>query len=187
MTFSSPSLLRSRSRFSRLFTLSVLAGMVSTASALSAPQRVFSRHAAPQASLSARLAALPYLQKLGATPLRFAAPPAEPVERPVASESLPASATAIPTEAVSSSHDALALNPPVKETNLASAPRQPVKLLSIIPDDTPRDVHAEDVMSYFQLPKLNEPSNPAGINLPFTPAQPTSSTLPLSSATYQLK
>ena len=63
----------------------------------------------------------------------------------------------------------------------------PTKPLSILADDTPHDVRAEDVMSYFQLPRQNERPSVPGINLPFAPAQPAAPTLPASSATYQQK
>lgn len=179
-------LLTCRARFSRLLALGLLAAGAAQASALSMPQRLFG-HLAPTASFrpSSRIADHDgYLTQVGAPPLIFAPPPPEPVERPAPAEVKP-----IP-EPAHVSTEPLASTAPVATPSTAKS-ESPVNVgpapVSILPDDTPRDVRAEDVLPYFQLPRQGDRSSAGGNNPPFTPALPAGATLPPSSATYQLK
>jgi len=185
MTFALKSLLARRARYSRLLTLSLFVAMASKGLALSAPQRIFRPQTAPRRVVSHSPAALPYLAKFGAVPLRFAPPPPEATERPAPPE--PAHPIETPPPAAQSSS-----LPPAASSESSSAPAtgstEPTnKLMRILPDDTPHNVRTEDVMSYFQLPPPSERSNVSGVNVPFAPAQPGGSTVPPSSATYQQK
>lgn len=123
---------------------------------------------------------LKYLTAVGAVPLRFAPPPPVATERPAkavsAIETVPANPTKVevPVEPV---HDVI---PPQKEDPTPTA----TKPARILPDDTPRDLRAEDVLPYFQLSNEPSPAPTSGVSVPFTPASPAQ---PQSSATYQLK
>lgn len=186
MNFVPSSLLAGRARSSRLFRLGLLASVASSASALSVPQRIFHPAAPPPVHVSPARSAAPYLVKFGATPLRFAPPPPEPTERPVPPEAIApnvssTSSTAQSGSTAPASAESGTPNPAEKSTQSAG------NMVRIIPDDTPRDVRADDVMSFFQLPRQATAPAPAGENVPFAPAQPAGSTLPPSSATYEQK
>lgn len=186
MTLGFMSLLNGGTQFRRLLPLGVLMALTTSAWALTTP-RVASVPHAPANNRCAGTGSMPYLSKLGAAPLRFAPPAAEPVERPAAVD-------AHCSPSVGPTIEALTANPvPIASAGLPGAGKSsstsepPRKLLSILPDDTPHEVRADDVMTYFQLPRQNERPTGSGINLPFAPAQPGGSTLPPSSATYQQK
>jgi hypothetical protein len=185
MTFQSNTRSVRPARNSRIAALSLCAMFTAEASALSLPQRIFHLQPEPEQHFAGAPCNSFYLAKVGAVPLRFAALPPEAVESPTPSQS-----PSVPMLPTPGGEAAAANPPPVKTADPISAgktPESPAKLLSILPDDTPRDVRADEVIPYFQLPHQNERPSVAGMNLPFTPAQPAASTLPPSSATYQQK
>ncbi|HEU5081139.1 MAG TPA: hypothetical protein VFT72_18145 [Opitutaceae bacterium] len=120
-----------------------------------------------------------YLPTVGVVPLRFAPPPPVATERPKkiapVAEIIPVAPPKVEPVHVEPPHE---VAPPPKEEPAPTGPTPP----RILPDDTPRDLRAEDVLPYFQL--SNDPAPSSGVSVPFTPATPAQ---PQSSATYQLK
>lgn len=187
MTLESNYLLASRARLARFFALSLCAACVAQAapeSTLSLEIRwpVVVKPSNPPVAPTSQ--SLPYLASVGAPPFRFAPPPPEAVARP---EPLVTPAIVDPTAATTEStvliEDPVTAHPPEPAQLVDTSP----KMLRILPDDTPREVRAEEVMSYFQLPQERERPSASDSNLPFVPVQPAGPTLPTSSATYQQK
>jgi hypothetical protein len=117
------------------------------------------------------------LAVVGPSPLRFAPEPPEATERPVPAKQRPKTVAVTP-EAIPQEEA-----PPPEPVKVEPKPEPvaPVKALNILPDDTAqKEVRPEDVLPYFQLPKIDEARG--RVMVPFTPAAPT---LPPSSATYQ--
>lgn len=185
MTFQFNFLLHRKPQLLRLLTLSLCVTFAAEASGMSLFKRIRCPIVMHPSSPPIALRAAQYLENLGTPPLRFAPPPPEIVARPVASETVSSSVlepiAGMPEESATAPLSAVGETLP-SETNPAA---EKPKLLSILPDDTPRELRAEDVIPYFQLPR--ERTDLGDGNQPFSPAQPASSTLPPSSATYQQK
>lgn len=171
------SLLSSKARISRSLALGLVAITATQAYALSMPQRLFGVGSSHEYVCPRPTIVLPYLAQVGPTPLRFAPPPPEPVERPAPVEVKAAPAATAAPEPVSTTPSVSTPTAAPHEAPVAAGP----KPVSILPDDTPHEVRAEDVLPYFQLPRQSDRHETSGVNMPFTPA------LPQSSATYQLK
>ncbi len=128
----------------------------------------------------------PYLALINLPPLRFAE------ELPMATE---APAALILPQRVEPKPEPVAVPlppppPPPPAPVIETKPPPPPtasnepKPLSILPDDTKREVRPEDVLPFFQLPQSSAGVS-VGVGIPFTPAQPSGTSLPPSSATYQ--
>ena len=189
MNFSSPLLFAAWARLARRVSLTLLP-------ALASESMVNVAHGAPSArATSSRMhsgssrsvPSVPYLTLLLPPPLRFqdAPPPIDTTAHLAAaappSPSGPLEALAVSNrDAAVTSTNATGQSPATEEQvategvmNEVSPPQATrPSLVKILPDDTPRDVGAEDVLPYFQFPGT-------------PPAAPTPSTIPPSSATYR--
>ncbi len=191
MTIFNSSLLTRRARLSRLLPLGILAVLAGNASALSVPQRVYGPPVSPRFSRTPEVVPTPYLAALGALPLRFAPAPAAATARPVP---LPVQPEPVIDPAVRTDPDPAdhitQEQPDARGSVEPTDPEVPDgrKPVSILPDDTVRNLRAEDVLPYFQLPSdmPDGEINPSVI-VPFTPGTPSRPSQPPSSATYQLK
>jgi hypothetical protein len=189
MNFSSPLLFAAWARLARRVSLTLLPALASesmvsvvhgatTARATSSRMQSGSSRSAPS---------VPYLTLLLPPPLRFQdAPPPIDTTAHLAAAAPPSPSGPLEELAVSNRDAAVtstiapgqspsASEPVTSEgvQNEAVTPQAPrPSLVKILPDDTPRDVGAEDVLPYFQFPGT-------------PPAAPTPSTLPPSSATYR--
>jgi len=189
MNFSLPSLTAAWVRLARCVSLSLLPALASesvvlASNARSAAQSVGSKL---QSGAHRMEPSVPYLTLVLPPPLRFQDPP-PPIETLA---HLAAAAPPFPggaqEELAAANRDAMA--PPGEHQagtgSVTAAPTAPEDIIppagnakrtanpvSILPDDTPRDVGAEDVLPYFQFPEA-----------PLVPSSP--STLPPSSATYR--
>lgn len=199
MTTHFTSLPAAGTRFSRVLSCGLFAALTAaTAHGVCVQQRSYlsNLHQHPCAPVEAR--PLLYLPTVGAVALRFAPPPPVATERPPrpqpaaaivdtgaqATASINANASSQPPTAQDGTETTLshsANTPAVATPDLpeTSSGEKPVRIL---PDDTPRDIRAEDVLPYFQFSK--DPDSGADVSVPFTPASPSQ---PPSSATYQLK
>jgi hypothetical protein len=175
MTFSIPSLFSCRGRFWRPLCLGLSTALAATASGMSVQHS-----SCPPSGFkhSAKCSSEPqaYLLILGPSGFRFAPAPAAYVERPAA-VIVPSAITASPV--IEKTPVATkAVDPHSLPAAVANGP----KPLPILNDDTPRDLHAEDILPFFQLPR-NDGSTRSAPE-PFAPSAPTQ---PASSASYELK
>ena len=182
------SLLSRRAQSLRPLWVGLLVASAADASALSMPQRLYGlgRNALNPRPLEQQTDPAGYLPLMGAAPLRFQALPTPPPPRParvIPAEVKPVLESTLPPE-VEPSQAAVNVAEPEPET--PAVPTGP-KPISILPDDTPRDLRAEDVLPFFQLPMDPGGGPGASVVVPFTPASPAGATVPPSSATYQLK
>jgi len=130
-----------------------------------------------------------YLAMIGPSPLRFAEGerplPPEPVFPPPPKPKPPANAPepGQKNPAETSGPVANSATPGSENTELtATLTPSTLKPVSILPDDTQREIHAEDVLPFFQFP--GAPDSGA-VAVPFSTSQPRGTTAPRSSATYQ--
>jgi hypothetical protein len=180
MTLSIPTLLICGSRHWRFLTAGLcLAFVASSASGMSVHARPAGALPEHYCSRESNGCAPEYLLAVGPSGFRFAPPPPVATERPVVapvavvvSPKQPEPAALAPAEPVSPT--------PTMEKSVKPVSNAP-KPAAIIPDDTPAEVHPEDILPYFKLPKGARGS----IDVPFTPAAPN--TLPKSSASYDLQ
>ncbi len=178
MTISTSSSLLSGTRFSRVLGAGLSLALASAASGMSVHVRTAGscpEHFRSRESLGS---APGYLIAVGPSAFRFAAPPPVATERPA--PPAPVAAPVIATTPV-------AVTPaPLTKTPIDDASAKPAKpgpkAIAILPDDTPSEVHPEDILPYFKLPKGGEKGS---TDVPFTPASP--STQPRSSASYELQ
>lgn len=182
-----PTLLNCRSCLPYTGLLLVTVISATEVSALSIPQRIsdHSRGNHVAASVCSRPAV--YLVTVGAIPFRLAAPPPEPVERPLPPIAISSpSPAAVPADIVPTTTPTATVPDVVAAETPSPAQPAPAKSIPILPDDTPRELRVEDVLPYFQLPKQEAPDRgDSGMKQSFVPSRPD--TLPPSSATYQLK
>ncbi len=171
--------LTSRERRRHAAVGGLLIAFATQASALST-YSCFNYAVSPDARCRGPRLSMPYLASLGVVPLRFAPAPEPATPRPAlpAPEATAAAPVAPATSTTPSPATPVETSKTDKSKSAADTPAPPTPV-SILPDDTPRDVHAEDVLPYFQMPK----GGAANVPLPFTPAAPA----PKSSATYELK
>ena len=193
MTFSHNSLFRLAAKLSRCLSLALLPALASEAHALShAPRKNPVRSASATAS-SSKSNGTPYLAALAPLPLRFARPGLEPAAEPPAP---PVAKTPEPA-AIEPQEPQKPAGPPA-DIPTSPAIEQPVAQLPheepdpvvppplpILPDDTKRELRAEDVLLYFRFPGENGPRG--AVAVPVSPTQPQSAPLPPSSATYEQK
>jgi hypothetical protein len=146
-----------------------------------------------------RTEAIPYLQAMGAPPLRFqeAALPLHPAPSAPAPANTPPPATTTaetsPSTGLETAPDSVATTDPVNPTGLDPIPpanpetsTAPAKSPApILPDDARPPIRAEDFLPYFQIP--GSARTPADVTLlvPVPKAPPAPGTLAPSSATYQ--
>jgi len=134
-----------------------------------------------------------YLAMVGPAPLRFAEGqpllPPEPVlpASPKSKEpAIAATTTSTPSTQTLAATTDLVAKPTAttpEETELTGIPPpSTLKPVSILPDDTKREIRAEDVLPFFQFP--GAPDSGA-IAVPFSTSQPRGATAPPSSATYK--
>lgn len=180
----------SGSRLTRCVALTLLPILGSECHALTQPQRgAAQRRISPSAlSVTTAYRSTPYLALILPPPLHFrlAPPPIDPALRltagapPRPGGPLEDVAAANQDSAITSPDDSettenassekVAAEPSSMETN--TPPARKMKPVSIIPDDTPRELHAEEVLPFFQYPGS-------------VPNAPTPGSLPPSSATYR--
>ena len=189
MNFFSPLLFAAWARLARRVSLTLLPALASesmvsvvhgapTARATSSKMHAGSHRSAPS---------VPYLTLLLPPPLRFQeAPPPIDTTAHLAAAAPPSPSG--PLEALALSNRDAAVASPIAAGQAPTASEQTLSdgavnqtdspqiarpsLVKILPDDTPRDVGAEDVLPYFQFPGT-------------PPAAPTPATIPPSSATYR--
>lgn len=120
-----------------------------------------------------------YLIAVGSSGFRFAPPPPVATERPAPA---PVAAVASPKQPEPAALAPAKPEPPKPTMEKAVKPvtNTPAPA-SIIPDDTPAEVHPEDILPYFKLPKGENSS----ADVPFTPAAPN--TQPRSAASYEMQ
>ncbi len=202
MPLSTTTLVRLTAKLSRCLSLALLPALASEAhaAAVGQPQRKQNVRAA-QPGLVDKRGAVPYLAALAPLPLRFARPGPEPTgEPPTPPEPKPIVAAIIPDAkpekpaeekpaATSPAADTPAPQPdhpagPVSEFSEPSLQPQ----LPILPDDTKRELRAEDVIPFFIYPTAPS-SGEARVNVivPLNTSQPQSPPPPPSSAIYQEK
>jgi hypothetical protein len=128
-----------------------------------------------------------YLAMIGPAPLSFASGerplPPEPVlptptktqDNPLnPAQKLPVAATDSTASSTPSSSESTDLNATVTTSS--------EKPISILPDDTRREIRAEDVLPFFQFPGAPDTG---ALAVPFTTTSPRGTTAPPSSATYK--
>ncbi|ATC64068.1 hypothetical protein CMV30_08945 [Nibricoccus aquaticus] len=201
MPLSTTTLLRFTAKLSRCLSLALLPALASEAHAavVGQPQRKQNVRAA-QPGLVDKRGAVPYLAALAPLPLRFARPgpepayepPTPPEPKPVVAAITPDAKPEKPSEEKPASSSPAANNP----TPQPEQPAAPVSEFSepllqpplpILPDDTKRELRAEDVIPFFIYPTAPA-SGEARVNVivPLNTSQ-SQSTPPPSSATYQEK
>jgi hypothetical protein len=186
MTFFFSTLLSGRAALRRCLLIGACAALAQPAWALSLPQRNYSLSSGSRSTTSVPTSS-GYLAAVGPSPFRFSPPLPEAEERPA-----PVSKPTIAPEPVPEPVVAEPVKPEVKPEPEPPKP-EPLppstgKPVNILPDDTPRDIRAEDVLPFFQIPADSAGAPNTNVVVPFTPAAPPiGTTLPPSSATYQLK
>jgi hypothetical protein len=210
MPFSTTTPFRLAAKLTRCLSLALLPALTSEARALSAPQRKPSVRSATHTTttaatlLAAPRRAQPYLAALGSLPLRFAAapveisdePPKPPAPEPAETDSLAAEGQA-PLPAPVRAEETLP-HPPAPEPASVSEEKSPFpeppaeRPTPILPDDTPRELRAEDVLPFFRYPGGQSGSGHArprevDVAVPFTPTHSQTPPTPPSSAIYQQK
>lgn len=200
MPFSTKPLVRLIAKLSRCLSLALLPALASEAHAVSQPQRKQNVRSAVPGAATPKAGAVPYLAALGPLPLRFARPGPEPTEEPPAPpEPKPVAPPALPPAVVKKPEDATPetlpdtpaagdKDKPTETPGQAPKPEpesfQPA--LPILPDDTKRELHPEDVLPFFRYPNASG-DNRVEVVVPITnnPSQPNRP--PPSSATFQQK
>jgi hypothetical protein len=206
MPFSTKTLVRFTAKLSRCLSLALLPALASEVHAVSQPQRKQNVRSAQPGSAS-KAGSQPYLAALGPLPLRFARPGPEPAEEPPAP---PEPKIVVVLDAGPTSDNKPEKSPDEKAADVTTAPlgealpRQPDHTaeplsefsepslqppLPILPDDTKRELRAEDVLPFFIYPTAAPVSGEGGVQVivPLNNGQTQSNPLPPSSATYQLK
>ena len=194
MNFSYDTLLNVKLRWICGFALVwVLTAMPPGASALNSPQRPtitpVTSTAVYKSGSNRNHDQQTYLAMIGPSPLRFAegerSLPPEPVFPPPPKPKPPANVPE-PGQKTPSETSGPVANPttPGSENTELTATLTPstLKPVSILPDDTQREIRAEDVLPFFQFP--GAPDSGA-VAVPFSTSQPRGTTAPRSSATYQ--
>jgi len=120
-----------------------------------------------------------YLIAAGPSGFRFAPPPPVATERPIVAP-VAVVASPVQNEPVATAPVVSTAPAPTTEKSVKSSSNTSKPAL-LIPDDTPSEVHPEDILPYFKLPRGEKGS----VDVPFTPASPN--TLPKSSATYEMQ
>ena len=133
-----------------------------------------------------------YLAMLGPTPIRFAEGqpqlPPEPVPPTLPTPKQPTLATesaktpAAVTDPVPAPLAVTITTPENTNPMTGTLPSSNLKPVSILPDDTKREIRAEDVLPFFQFPGAPESG---AVAVPFTTSQPRGTTAPPSSASYK--
>ncbi|MFT3783362.1 MAG: hypothetical protein QM790_15230 [Nibricoccus sp.] len=135
----------------------------------------------------------PYLVMVGPSVLRFAdpevLPSAEPI-MPAKPKVPPATEEGPPKPAANLNSGQPATGPGTEQRSPTTEPNSTTpdgtKPVSILPDDTRREIRAEDVLPFFQFPGGAETGGGgAVIAVPLTENQPQRPTAPPSSATYR--
>jgi len=176
-------------RLARCVSLTLLPMLTSESMALTQPIRAGSARSisAQSALLRPTYFSTPYLALLLPPTLQFqkAPPPIDPALRLVAGA--PTRPGGTEEEIVAANRDSIVPRTTEEEPASAEAtltatkavpvetsplPKSSLPPVSILPDDTPRDIRAEDVLPFFQFP--------GG-----APTAPTPGTIPPSSATYR--
>jgi len=129
----------------------------------------------------------PYLTMIGPAPLSFASgerplppepvlptPPKTPSKAADSTQKIPVAATDSTASSTPNSSENTDLNATVTTTS--------EKPVSILPDDTRREIRAEDVLPFFQFPGAPDAG---AMVVPFTTSSPRGTTAPPSSATYK--
>jgi hypothetical protein len=217
MPLSTTTLLRFTAKLSRCLSLALLPALASEGRAAvigGQPQRKHTIRAAQPGTPSSssitvvkpRSGPVPYLAALAPLPLRFARPGPEPTDEPPAPPE-PKPAIVAPAEPSPASDGKLEKLPEEKPAATPSAetspppatqPEQPSSEFSeplsrpplpILPDDTKRELRAEDVLPFFIYPVAPSTGDTgARVVIPLTSGQPQSDPpAPPSSATYQQK
>jgi hypothetical protein len=205
MPFPTTTLVRFTAKLSRCLSLALLPALASEAHAVGQPQRKQSVPSAQPVASTPKASAAPYLAALGPLPLRFARPgieptdepPASPEPKPVAITETPASTKDKPAAPLEEKIEVTKTpsNIPPLQSGLAPAPLSefsepyPQPALPILPDDTKRELRAEDVIPFFIYPtNANRPGDD-GVRLiaPLRIDQTQPIVPPPSSATYQEK
>ncbi|MGC4071346.1 MAG: hypothetical protein QM760_02265 [Nibricoccus sp.] len=203
MPFSTTTLVRFTAKLSRCLSLALLPALASEAHAIGQPQRKQDVRSA-EPGVSSKATALPYLAALGPLPLRFAHPGPEPTAEPPA----PPEPKVITPKADPAATDEKSSKPvaelPAVVTPPEAKPAQPDHIttpisefdeptpqpaLPILPDDTKRELRAEDVLPFFIYPTSgsNHGNNGVRVIAPLGIDQPQPIVPPPSSATYQEK
>jgi hypothetical protein len=130
-----------------------------------------------------------YLAMIGPAPLRFADGerplPPEPVFPPQPNPRQPVGAPEPGQKSPLAATEQVAnpAKPTTENTELtATLTTSSLKPVSILPDDTQREIRAEDVLPFFRFPGA---SDSGAVAVPFTTSEPRGTTAPRSSATYQ--
>jgi hypothetical protein len=194
MTSSTHTLLRFIAKLTRCLSLALLPALASEARALSAPQRkTFIGAPANARSTATTSASTPYLTVLGSLPLRFARPHLDGTDEPPPTPVLKVEEV-LPEQSDEKKTPDTPATPALEEKPADPAPvpqplivpEQPLAPpLPILPDDTKRELRAEDVLLYFRYPN-STPSDGTQVVVPLPSSQPQSAPIP-SSATYQQK
>jgi hypothetical protein len=130
---------------------------------------------------------IPYLAMIGPAPLCFASgerplPPEPVLPTPAKTPDNPTDTThKNPTAATDSTASSTKSSPENTDLN-ATITTTSEKPVSILPDDTRREIRAEDVLPFFQFP--GAPDSGALV-VPSTTSSPRGTTAPPSSATYK--
>ena len=197
MTSSTHTLLRLAAKLTRCLSLALLPALASEARALTAPQRkTFVGAPAAAKSTVTDSASTPYLTVLGSLPLRFARPHLDMTDEPPASP-VPKVEPAVSEKPVEPKTPDAPPKPVSEEKPLEPVPVERAVIepeppsapaLPILPDDTKRELRAEDVLLYFRYPNSSAPEggSTTHVIVPAPASQPQSAPIP-SSATYQQK
>jgi len=180
MTSPIPSLLICGNRHWRFLTaglcLAVTASAASGMSVHARPEGAPPEHYCSRESIGS---APGYLLAVGSSGFRFAPPPPVATERPAIA---PVAVVAPPKQLEPAAPAPATPESPTPTTEKSVKPvRNTPAPAPVIPDDTPAEVHPEDILPYFKLPKGDRGS----VDVPFTPAAPN--TLPKSSASYEMQ
>jgi len=130
-----------------------------------------------------------YLAMIGPAPLRFtegerALPPEPVIPTPAPKQPVNLTASGQKSPLDSSGHAAYPATPSTENTDLnVTLTPSSQKPVTILPDDTRKEIRAEDVLPFFQFPGAPESG---AVAVPFSASQPRETTAaPRSSATYQ--
>jgi hypothetical protein len=129
----------------------------------------------------------PYLAMIGPAPLSFAIgerplPPEPVLPTPPKTPGNPLDSTQRTPIAVTDANASSTPSPSANNELNATVTTTSEKPVSILPDDTRREIRAEDVLPFFQFP--GAPDSGALV-VPFTTSSPRGTTAPPSSATYK--
>lgn len=200
MKFLPPLLLAVWAGVARCISLALLPALTSEAVAVTVHQRGGARPRGFESSSDLPApGSAPYLAVVLPPPLRFkeVLPPPDLANHPAAAA--PPRPGGAREEVAASNRDSIVpitaekapeavVQPTEPEEPMPAALKAPAGEMSvpvpILPDDTPRDVRAEDILPYFQYPGAL-PREAVVVPVPANPA--TGRPLPPSSATYQVK